>query len=197
MCLQETLLGEQSHVSPPGYRSYFSTPFLDQGHHGGTCIFIRNDIPCIPVSLNSQLQAVAVKVFLGRFYTLCSLYLSPGVSVFRADLVTLMQDLSSPLLLLGDLNGRHPLWGDDGVLNSRGNLIASFIEDEHLEVFNTGDVTHFHSPTGIFTSIDLSLCSPNCLLDFNWRVLSDLHGSDHFPILLTSIDSEPLARPPR
>ena len=197
MCLQETLLGEQSHVSPPGYRSYFSTPFLDQGHHGGTCIFVRNDIPCIPVSLNSQLQAVAVKVFLGRFYTLCSLYLSPGVSVFRADLVTLMQDLSSPLLLLGDLNGRHPLWGDDGVLNPRGNLIASFIEDEHLEVFNTGDVTHFHSPTGIFTSIDLSLCSPNCLLDFNWRVLSDLHGSDHFPILLTSIDSEPLARPPR
>ena len=48
------------------------------------------------------------------------------------------------------------------------------MEDEGLGLLNSGDVTHFQSRMGIFTSIDLSLCSPNSFLDFSWRVLPDL-----------------------
>ena len=66
-----------------------------------------------------------------------------------------------------------------------------------MELLNTRDVTHFHSQTGTFTTIDLSVCTSNSLLDFTWRVLLDLYGSDHFPILLESVDSEPRSRPPR
>ena len=66
-----------------------------------------------------------------------------------------------------------------------------------MELLNTGDVTHIHSQTGTFISIDLSVCTSNSLLDFTWRVLPDLYGSDHFPILLESVDSEPRSRPPR
>ena len=55
-----------------------------------------------------------------------------------------------------------------------GVFLASFMEDEGLELLNSGDVTHFHIQTGTFTSIDLSLCS-NSFLDFIWRVLPDLH----------------------
>lgn len=190
------MLGDLSHCSPPGYRSFFSKPFPGQGHHGGTAILLRNDVPFVSQQLRTPVQAVAVKVFLGRFYTLCSLYLPPGVPVVKPDLVALAHELSSPFLILGDFNGRHPLW-DDNATNPRGILIASFIDDEGLEVLNSGDVTHFHSPTGTFTSIDVSLCTSNCLLDFTWRVLPDLYGSDHFPILIESLDSEPQSRPPR
>ncbi len=35
------------------------------------------------------------------------------------------------------------------------------------------------------------------LLDFSWKVLPDLHGSDHFPIILTSAEGEPRTRLPR
>ena len=97
---------------------------------------------------------------------------------------------------MGDYNGRQPLW-DGGASNPRWILIVSFIEDEDLELLNTGDVTHFHSQTGTFTSIDLSVYTSNCLLDFTWRVLPDLYDSDHFPILLESVDSEPRSRPSR
>ena len=97
---------------------------------------------------------------------------------------------------MGDYNGRHPLW-DGGASKPRGILIASFIEDEDLELLNTGDITHFHSQTGTFISIDLSVCTSNYLLDFTWRVLPNLYGSDHFSILLESVDSEPRSRPPR
>ncbi len=56
---------------------------------------------------------------------------------------------------------------------------------------------HFHSPTGTFTAIDISLSSSDALLDFKWRVLLGLHGSDHFPIVLETDKSEPQSRLPR
>ena len=126
-------------------------------------VFVREDIPFLPVQLNSPLQAVAVKVFLDRWYTLCSLYLPLGDRVHAVDFVNL----------------------------------ASFVEDEGLEVLNSGDITYFHSPTGTFTAIDLSLCSCCLYLNFNWSVLPDLYGSDHFPILSESVASVPQSRPPR
>ena len=190
------MLGDSSPSSPPGYRVFYSVPLAGQGHHGGTAILVRADVPFVPLQIHSPLQAVAVKLYLDRFYSFCSLYLPPGVTIARSELDSLAGELTSPFLLLGDFNGRHPLW-DEGTSNSRGLLIASFIEDEGLEVLNSGDVTHFHSPTGTFTSIDLSLCTSNSLLDFTWRVLPDLYGSDHFPILIDSVDSEPRSRLPR
>ena len=189
------MLEDFTHLSPPGYRAFFSTPISGQGHHGGTTIFICSDVPLVPQQLDILLQAVAVKVFLGRFYTLYSFYLPPSIPVVRPNLDSLAHVLPSPFLLLGDYNSCHPLW-DGGAFNPCGVLIASLIEDEGLKLLNTGDVTHFHSQTGTFTSIDFSVCSSNSLLDFTWRVLPDLYGSDHFPILLESVDSEPRSRPP-
>ena len=190
------MLGDLTPSSPPGYRAFYSTPIPGQGHHGGTAIFVRLDVPSVPLQLHSPLQAVGVKVFLDKFYSLCSLYLPPGVPVDRLHLHALARDLPSPFLILGDFNGRHSLW-DEGARNPRGVLIATFIEDEGLEVLNTGDMTHFHSQTGTFSSIDLSLCTSNCFLDFTWRVLPDLYGSDHFPILIEATDSVPQSRLPR
>ena len=190
------MLGDFTHSSLPGYRAFFSTPIPGQGHHAGTGIFVRSDVLFVPQQLHTPLQAVASKVFLGRFYTLCSFYLPPGVPVVRSDLDGLARVLPSSFLLGGDYNGRHPLW-DGGASNPRGILIAPFIDDEDLELLNTGDDTHFHSQTGTFTSIDHSVCTFNSLLDFIWRVLPDLYGSDHFLILLESVDSEPRSLPHR
>ena len=85
----------------------------------------------------SPLQAVAVNVFLGTFYNLCSLYL-PGVPITRPHLDALVHDLSPPFLILGDFNGRHSLW-DDGSTNLRGVFLSSFMGDEGLELLNSGD----------------------------------------------------------
>ena len=57
----------------PGIIVFLVVPIPGQGHHGETTVLIRSDIPSTPVQLQSPLQAVAVKVFLGRFYILCSL----------------------------------------------------------------------------------------------------------------------------
>ena len=53
-----------------------------------------------------------------------------------------------------------------------------------LILFNDKSHTYFHSASGTFTSIDLTLCRPSLFLDFSWKVGPDPCGSDHFPILL-------------
>ena len=108
-----------------------------------------------------------------------SFYTSRKQFKSRNDLDNVIRQLPRPFLLLGDFNGRHPMWGDT-VSNTRGNIIYPFIEDQELAVLNTGDPTHFHIQTETFSVIDLSLSSPDCFLDFSWLALDDRLGSDHF-----------------
>ena len=99
------MVGASTPSSPPGYNAFFSTPIPGQGHNGGSAIFVRRDIPTVPIQITSSLQAVAVKIYIDKFYTVCSLYLPPGDLLARSDLDGLIGDLSAPLLLLGDFNG--------------------------------------------------------------------------------------------
>ena len=150
---------------PRDYINYRTNYDPDAGSHGGCLIYIRRDIPQIPFSLNTPLLAIAVQIDLLRRYTLCSLYLPPNDPVSYQDLVDLVHQLPQPFLLLGDMNGRHPLWGDV-VSNSKGNILASMIENEDLGILNTGEPTHYHLQTGTLSCIDLSIGS-SVLLTFN------------------------------
>ena len=53
------------------------------------------------------------------------------------------------------------------------------------------DTSHSYldSGKGTFSSIDFSLCYPSLFLDFDWSVCEDQHGSDHFPIVIESIQT--------
>ena len=48
--------------------------------------------------------------------------------------------------------------------------------------------TYLHPATGTFSSLDLSLCHPSLLLDFESYVCDDQYGSDHFPIVIESVN---------
>ncbi|MPC64050.1 hypothetical protein E2C01_058160 [Portunus trituberculatus] len=94
------MFGDSIYTSPPGYRAFFSTPFPGQSHRS-TAILVRLDIPVVPLQLtrSSLLQVVAVKTFLGRSYTICSLDLPPWVRVSRDDLDGLVRELTPPFFL--------------------------------------------------------------------------------------------------
>ena len=62
--------------------------------------------------------------------------------------------------------------------------MEDLILKNYLILFNDKIHTYFHSASGIFTAIDLTLCSPSLYLDFSWKVCSDPCGSDHVPILM-------------
>ena len=162
--LQETMLGQNNTLCPREYLSYHIDYDEERDSHGGSCLMIRRDITHSKIPLQTDLQAVAVQLCLKRKYTICSIYIPPcnGINnVLVQNLDNLIRQLPRPFLLLGDFNGRHPLWGDT-VSNVRGNIIFPFIEDQELAILNTGDPTHFHVQTETFSSIDLSLSSPDC-----------------------------------
>ena len=91
-------------------------------------------------------------------------------------------------MLVGDLNGHSKVWGCSDT-NDRGEFIEDVIAESDLCLLNEKQPTYLHPPTGIYYAIDLFLCHPNIYLDFDWSVCDDLHGSDHFPILIKETES--------
>ena len=175
-------------INTPCPREYvaYRTPYNPlRGSHGGSLIYTRRDIPQTPLNLITPLEATAVQIETSRKYTVCSLYLPSNDNMLREDIIQLIRQLPQPFLILGDFNCRHPLWGDV-LSNTRGNMIASLIENEDVGLLNNGEPTHYHVQTGTLSCIDLSILSANCVVDFDWRTLDDWHASDHAPIVISN-----------
>ena len=184
-CLQETFLKTVDNISLKGFNSYHHIHTDCQKPSGGSSIFVKSSCPQRKINLNTELQAIAISVTLDREITICSVYIPPSFSLKIEHLDSLLKQLPSPYLLLGDFNGHNILWGNKEN-NSRGELIENFITNNDICLMNDKSNTYMHDPTGSFSSIDLSLCHPSLFLDFNWSVCKDQHHSDHFPIVIKS-----------
>ena len=95
----------------------------------------------------------------------------------------LVRQLPTPYMLLGDFNNHNPLWGGN-TLDGKGQRVEQFMDNHSLCFLNDGSYTYLHPGYRTYTAIDLTITQPNLLLDFSWRVLDDLFGSDHFPIVV-------------
>ena len=60
----------------------------------------------------------------------------------------------------------------------------------NLCILNDGSITSIHPATGSSSALDLSVCSPSLVLDYEWSTHDDLYGSDHFPVVLTAIGND-------
>ncbi|XP_072398128.1 uncharacterized protein [Diabrotica undecimpunctata] len=96
----------------------------------------------------------------------------------------------NPKFILGDLNGHNTNWGSFKTTHT-GKKIEKIINTLNLAIINDGSSTHLNLSTGTFSSIDISLCTPTLQLNHNWYVEKDLHGSDHFPILIEKHSMKP------
>ena len=179
VCLQETLA--RNKLNPPsGYKIFTNTPVRTDGHERGSAILVASSIHSKEINLDTSLQAVALRVWLGKWYSICSLYL-PHVPVTREEIHHLISQLPSPFLVLGDMNARHEFWGEP-LNNDKGNIIHDIILSSNISLLNSESKTHFHVQTNSYSTIDLALVSSESVLDFSHQVLDDLHGSDHYPI---------------
>ncbi|WP_245828671.1 endonuclease/exonuclease/phosphatase family protein [Solemya elarraichensis gill symbiont] len=187
ICLQETFLPIDSTTTLKNYTAY---------HNRSTSILIHNSVHHTPISLNTPLAATAIRVTLHKVVTICSIYLPPKQIIQLSDLDTVLSQLPSPNILLGDLNGANRLWGSTSN-NPRGDLIETFLTNNNLCLFNDKSSTFLHSGHGTFSCIDLSISEPSLFLDYEWSVEGDLHGSDHFPIILRNTQPDTTQNPPK
>ena len=188
ICLQETFLKQSDNVSFRDFNMFNHICPDGQRASGGTSIMVKSSVPHSQFDLNTNLQAVAVNVTLSKKVTICSIYLPPNDVLSKNSLVNLINQLPQPFMLVGDFNGHSKVWGCSDT-NDRGEIIEDVIAENDLCLLNDKQPTYLHPPTGNNYAIDLSLYHPNIFLDFNWSVCDDLHGSDHFPILIEETES--------
>ena len=183
ICLQETKLGNSPYNPGLNYDAYTMNPRDGDRAHGGVAIIVSKMVQHRSIPLNTALQAVAVQVCFERDITICSIYLPPRSGITMNDIQSLARQLPPPFVLLGDFNSHNPLWGGN-TSDVEGRIIDDFIQNNDLSIFNDGAMTFHDIYNNVLSAIDLSLCSPEIHLDFNWSVDEFLHGSDHFPIHL-------------
>ncbi|GBO28074.1 hypothetical protein AVEN_95842-1 [Araneus ventricosus] len=110
---------------------------------GGVSLLVSHDAPSYVITLHTNLQAVAVRVMLSNLVTVCTLYLLQSTNVNDRDIDRLVDELPTPFIIIGDLNGHSPLWGSMNT-NPRGQQIEEFINIHSLCLLNNAKDTYFH-----------------------------------------------------
>ena len=185
VCLQETFLKTNDDITIKNHQSY---NFINNTSHralGGVSILIRNDIPQSKIHLNTQLQAIAVKVTLHRTINICFIYIPPHDAINESEINNILQQLPTPFILLGDFNSHNTMWGCSST-NHKGKTLENIINNNNLCLFNKKSPTHLDPSSATYSAIDLTLCDTSLFLDFTWRVYDNTCGSDHFSIVLES-----------
>ncbi|KAF7266216.1 hypothetical protein GWI33_020439 [Rhynchophorus ferrugineus] len=90
--------------------SSFSPSFTTQSS-AGVAILIKQDLIYKEVGLITNLEAVAIKIYLtDRSVTNCILQLAPSAVVTEKELEELLTQLSQPILIVVDFNAHAPEW---------------------------------------------------------------------------------------
>ena len=152
---------------------------------GGSSIVINNSVPQSLIPLNTNLQAVAVKVTLHRTIHVCSIYLPPGDRFNMADLIS---QLPKPFIIMGDFNSHSNVWGCRDT-DQKGRII-DVINRNNILFYNNESHKYLHPGTETYSAIDLTLGDASIFLDYGWKVHDGTCGSDHFPIILENSGPE-------
>lgn len=150
---------------------------------GGVATLVRKDTHSENVPLNTIFEAVAVNIYIPHKITICNIYIPPNFNFSSEDIEDLINQLHTSYMLLGDFNAHNTIWGCE-TTNRKGNIIENLLDLNNVALLNDGHPTHLSSATGKLSAIDLSLIHPKIYLEYTWQVLSDLHSSDHFPIVI-------------
>ncbi|XP_073979064.1 uncharacterized protein [Rhodnius prolixus] len=190
ICLQETHLRPDQSLQIKHYKTYRKDYLHGQRACGGVAILVREDIICEPASIVSPYQICAVKIAIPNQITVCCIYLPPSLTIDETQFKRFLQGLPRPLLIVGDFNAHHIVWGGDNT-DTRGRILFECLDENDLVTLNTGRPTYVSSSFGTFSSIDLSIASPAIATRYEWSVLDDTYGSDHFPVYLHFLNRLP------
>ncbi|GBM10125.1 hypothetical protein AVEN_258734-1 [Araneus ventricosus] len=108
---------------------------------------------------------------------------SPG-GKFRTNwLESLSSQISSPFVILGDFNIRHPALRSSHTSTDAVSVL-DWIGIRHMCVLNTNRFTRYqgtHAPS----LLDLTICSADIVNNISLEVSHDMYDSDHCPIMLS------------
>ena len=183
LALQEHKLNKINFNIFKGFKIYsFCRPVAGGG---GVCIGVCNNIPSTQIPLQTNLEAVACKIFFKDFNLhVCNIYFNDDADINVNSLNNLFSSIPSPKLILGDFNAKHPNWGSP-VSDPRGDIVLDFILNNNLYLLNDGSPTFYRASQDQYSHLDLTFCTNNISNKFSWETYHDRLSSDHFPIFIT------------
>src|SRR5215469_2601769 len=81
------------------------------------------------------------------------------------------------------------MWEDTST-SPNVNIVIELITKHNMVCVNSGAPTHYHQASQSFTHIDISLCSNMISQSLMGSSLEDLHGSDHYPIIIAEMGTD-------
>ena len=182
--LQETYHGISIPHPPKGYTIECADPVVPYNPGvrpaRGVITLISTAYAYYKIKVTTDLEAVAIRINIGKPTTLCNIYVTPDEQITGQQINNLIAQLPRPFILAGDFNARSPTWGDTNE-NEHGRIIEDILSTTDVCVLNTGAHTHLDKRTGTTSAIDLALASPGVAAEIDWCVEPDTLGSDHFP----------------
>jgi len=176
----------------------FELPGFNVFRNNGGCgvlLGVRQSVPHRPVQLADCPGGIAVAAQVwscGGWVLVVAVYGSGALN--GRDWEDWLSSLPRPMILCGDLNAHHILWGSQRQ-NGRGVTIATSLGSQDLVALNDGTSTFVRWYGGRLQEsvLDLVLCSSILASQLRVAVSDDLRGSDHLPILVGASLQSPLA----
>ena len=150
VAVQECQLRKDKIINLTGFSGITKSSPGDSGT-GGVTLYSNKSVLFSEIKLDTDLQAVAVRVLAKKTVTVCNVYLPPSLDINFSELEHLIQQLPAPFVLVGDLNAHSPLWGDVRQ-DSRGQMVEKLLNDYNLCLLNTGELTYRHQSSILFCS---------------------------------------------
>ena len=181
-CIQETHLNTNHRFTIRGYQTFKMN--REGRHKGGVLILVRNSIAATEVKLDTNQEAEIQRVQITvdkSVVTIFNLYCPVD-----KDLSLQTMDLPPEnCLVVGDFNSHSSSWGYDET-DQRGDEVEDWQIESNLLLLNgPEDPPTFFSRRWLTTSTpDLAFATEDLSYKTNRKVLSQLAGSDHRPVLL-------------
>ena len=129
---------------------------------GGASVLIWSDISHSEINIQTNIQEVAIKATLHKTINIYSIYIPPNDNIYESELKKLVDQLSKPFILLGDLNSYNTLRSCKDT-NKKGKTLEKIINENDLCLLNKDKQTYVNPTSGNHSVIDLTICDPHSL----------------------------------
>ena len=189
ICLQETFLSSKYEPIISGYSIVRKDRPPHLGRGGGVCFLVKSSISFNELSISftdEKVQFLGIQI---NDLVLFNVYNPPTNKLLTSALNSVVCG-HPKLLLLGDFNAHHPMWGS-ATSNWNGRTISSIVEQHDFVVLNIASPTHFSTNASnvAWSLLDLTIASPRLASKCTVHVTGDFLGSDH-SIVTTRIMGE-------
>ncbi len=156
------------------------------GHKGGVALLISKRFLFVTITFPQfdTLEVIGATVNVdGKLFDLVSVYCPRG-NLEVAELISLFSCLKNDVIVGGDFNAHHPLWGRSSQSNKAGRSLFDFLTDSHYILCTPPKLEARLDPgSAVPSTLDLTLASPSIASGLTISLGTDW-GSDHIPLLL-------------